>query len=134
MRSPGSFVLLALLLATAAYAAEPVTAGIADRQLTLTFPASTLPGSVWVQLDGLDVPRRLARGRDPAVRWTQPNQLALDLHRVKRAIGTKWVSTARIWGQTRDGASLWQHVHLPGKAPEPAPGATPGKSCCCGKS
>lgn len=129
MRSPGSLVLLALILSLApAFAAEPVAAVVADRQLTLTFPASTLPGTVWVQLDGLDVPRRLAHGRDPAVRWTQANQLTLDLHRVKRAIGTKWVTTARIWGQTRDGASLWQHLHLPGG---PKPGAA---ACACGKS
>jgi hypothetical protein len=129
MRSPGSLVLLALILCSGpAFAAEPVAAAVADRQLTLTFPASTMPGTVWIQLDGLDVPSRLAHGRDPAVRWTGTNQLTMDLHRVKRAIGTRWVSTARIWGQTRDGASLWQHLHLPGG---PRPGAAP---CCCGKS
>lgn len=109
------FVALALSVAgTPAQAAEPIAAKIDGHMLTLEFPAGTLPGSVWLQLDGRDVPRRLAQGRRAPVRWASDTALSVDLHRVKRKIGTRWVSSARIWGQTADGAALLQEVALPG--------------------
>lgn len=106
---------LALTLALApAQASPPVTARMDGHLLTLAFPPDTLPGTVWLQLDGRDVPARLARGRNAPVRWASATDLTVDLHRVKRRIGTRWVGTARVWGQTADGEALLQEIALPG--------------------
>lgn len=106
---PMNFVrFLVLLLAVGtAEAAPEVKAKIEGRLLTLSFPETTRRDSVWLQLDGRDVPRRMGR-------WSG-GTLALDLHRVKQRLGTKWVTVARVWGQQADGTSLWQAIQLPGR-------------------
>lgn len=103
-------LLLALTCATA-HAAPPVpevTARVDGRVLTLAFPAGTLHDSVWLKLDGQDVPHMRH------VRWSSATDLTVDLHHVKRRLHTRWVSVAQVWGQERDGTSLLQTVSLPG--------------------
>lgn len=118
---PMNFVrfLLFLLALGTAQAAPEVKATIDGRQLTLAFPATTRHQSVWVQLDGRDVPRRLGT-------W-QGDALAFNLHRTKQVLHTKWVTVARIWGQQADGTSLWQEIALPG-AKHPGDHS---KACAC---
>ena len=113
MRIASFVVFLALLAPLAALAAPTVTARIEGHMLTLTFPPHTLHHTVWLQLNGRDLPRRLSRGRSGAVHWENDTDLSVNLHLAKRAIDLRWASTAQVWGQTREGDSLLQTVTLP---------------------
>jgi hypothetical protein len=108
-------LLLLFTVVQPSLATEPVTARIEGRVLTLHFPPNTLHRTVSFQFDGCDVPRYLSLGKNPAIRWIDDQNMTVELHRVKRAISSRWVNRARIWGQTRDGSALLQTVDLPGK-------------------
>jgi hypothetical protein len=118
-------LLWAFLASTAAQAAAsrwphaPATTAVQVRidghMLTLTFPPGTMRETVWFKLDALEVPRSLASGRTPPIAWRGDRELTVDLHRVKRAIRTRWVDTAWVTGQTRSGEALLQKLTLPSR-------------------
>lgn len=97
------------------------TVVIEGMTMKIVFPVGIRPGTVWFRLDGQEVPRELLSGTDPEVRWSDGQTLSMSLHRVKRALGTKWVRQARLWGLMADGSRFWQLVDLPGKDRKAAP-------------